>query len=138
MPENTKCIAIAALYLHAMKIIRTFFLLLLCAMLPLSGLAASGLTGQCPMQSTMSGDAAANAHGMPGCDSMKPASTAHGKSGGTLCKMTAQCQAGSLYHPVSLPVLSRPAGRASPVRFHYAHACPARGPDGLWRPPRAL
>ncbi|WP_322013519.1 hypothetical protein [Paraburkholderia sp. J12] len=121
-----------------MKIIRTFLVLLLCAMLPLSGLAASGLTGQCPLQAAMGDDTAAMSQNMPGCDGMKSASAGHGKSGGMFCKMTAQCQAGSLYHPVSLPALSRPAGRPSPVRFHYAVACPARSPDGLWRPPRAL
>jgi hypothetical protein len=124
-----------------MKLIRTLLVLLLCAMLPLSGLAASGLAGPCPMQTstTASAHVSGNAmQAMPGCDGMKPPTAGHGKSAGTLCKMTAQCQAGSLYHPVSLPVVSRPAGRISELRFHYAQSCPARSPDGLWRPPRAL
>ncbi|WP_322047622.1 hypothetical protein [Paraburkholderia sp. J67] len=121
-----------------MKFIRTLLVLLLCAMLPLSGLAASGLSGPCPIQATVSSAADADMQGMPGCETMKSAPTDHGKSGGTLCKMTAQCQAGSLYHPVSLPVLTRPAGRVIELHFHYAQACPGRGPDGLWRPPRAL
>ncbi|HEV3427922.1 MAG TPA: hypothetical protein VG320_08590 [Paraburkholderia sp.] len=118
-----------------MRFIRTLFVLLLCAMLPLSGLAASGLTGQCPMQTAVSSSADSR---MQGCDAMKSPAADHGKSVSTLCKMTAQCMSGSLYHPVSLPVLSRPAGRVSELRFHYAQACPARSPDGLWRPPRAL
>lgn len=124
-----------------MRFIRTLFVLLLCAMLPLSGLAASGLTGQCPMQTAVSSSADSGmqgVQGMPGCDAMKSPAADHGKSASTLCKMTAQCMSGSLYHPVSLPVLSRPAGRVSELRFHYAQACPARSPDGLWRPPRAL
>ncbi|WP_321953614.1 hypothetical protein [Paraburkholderia bannensis] len=124
-----------------MKWFRTLLVLLLCAMLPLSGLAASGLAGPCPMQTSMVSSTDTSDTGMqamPGCDAMKSPATGHGKSASTLCKMTAQCQAGSLYHPVSLPVVSRPAGRATELRFHYTQACPARSPDGLWRPPRAL
>ncbi|GAB7537940.1 hypothetical protein AB4851_28885 [Burkholderia sp. 22PA0099] len=124
-----------------MKLIRTFLVLLLCAMLPLSGLAASGLAGPCPMQASMTGAADVSDAGMQGmsdCEGMPSSAAGHGKSAGTLCKMTAQCQAGNLYHPVSLPILSRPAGRVSELRFHYTQACPARSPDGLWRPPRAL
>ncbi|WP_433706165.1 hypothetical protein [Paraburkholderia sacchari] len=109
-------------------------------MLPVSGLAASGLTGWCPAQDSMSAAASMQSQSMPGCESMKSGSTERGKSGksgGTLfCKMTVRCLAGSLYHPVSLPVLMRPAARVSPLRFHYAQACPAGGPDGPWRPPR--
>lgn len=150
-----------------MKFLRTVFVLLLCAMLPLTGLAASGLAGPCPMPAATTdrdgtvhkGDrgeevAADEAAGlglglglddpvpeaMSGCNSMKPAKTAgHDRcADSSSCKMTAQCQAGSLYHRVSLPVLSRPAGRVHPLGFHYAEACPSRSPDGLWRPPRAL
>lgn len=121
-----------------MKFVRTFLVLLLCAMLPVSGLAAGGPIGQCPMQTMTNDDAGAMPSAMSGCDGMKSMSDTHDKAGGQLCKMTAQCQADSLYHPVSLPVLSRPAGRFNPLRFHYAEAYPFRGPDGLWRPPRAL
>jgi hypothetical protein len=130
--------AIQPVILLRMKFVRTFFALLLCALLPVTGLAASGLVGPCPTQTATSSQAGAMSPAMPGCDGMKSTSDTHDKAGGQLCKMTAQCQADSLYHPVSLPVLSRPAGRFNPLRFHYAEACPSRGPDGLWRPPRSL
>ncbi|AOK55610.1 hypothetical protein [Burkholderia stagnalis] len=122
-----------------MKLLRTFILLLLCAVLPISGLAASGLTGECPMQHSMSvaGDAAMSAD-MPGCESMKSTSTSTDKSKakGTLCKATAQCQFGSLYHPAPRADISRPATFAGPVVFHYTQSLPNRDPNGLWRPPR--
>lgn len=121
-----------------MKFVRSFLVLLLCAMLPLTGLAASGLTGRCPVQPATSDVAGAAPQAMAGCDGMTSTSGNRHDSGGLLCKMTAQCQAGSLYHPVSFPTLSRPAGQFRPVRFHYAESCPSRSPDGLWRPPRAL
>lgn len=120
-----------------MKILRTLLVLLLCAMLPLSGLAASGTTGACPMESTMAGDTAMSAD-MPGCDSMNPTSSEHGKSKVSLCKVSAQCQMGSLYHPVSSPTVTRPAGSFVPVSFHYAQSLSIREPDGLWRPPQSL
>jgi hypothetical protein len=114
------------------------FLLLLCVMLPISGLAASGLTGQCPMQEVMSDDSGAMATDMPGCDSMTPTSGEHGKPKGSLCKVTAQCQIGSLYHPVSASTVVRPAGSFVPVSFQYAESLSIREPDGPWRPPRSL
>ncbi len=85
-------------------------MLLLCAMLPLSGLAASGATGQCPMEATMTGNTASVQADMPDCDAMAPASSQHGKSKVSLCKATTQCQMGSLYHPVSSPTVVRPVG----------------------------
>jgi hypothetical protein len=121
-----------------MKILRTFLVLLLCAMLPLSGLAATGLTGQCPMQAaTMSGDQAMPA-GMAGCDGMSQSSGEQGKSKLSLCKVTAQCQMGSLYIPVSAPSIVRPAGLFSSLSFQYAESLSIRAPDGTWRPPRTL
>ncbi|MFM0730482.1 hypothetical protein PQQ52_08305 [Paraburkholderia sediminicola] len=121
-----------------MKILRTLLVLLLCAVLPLSGLAASGTTGACPMESTMAGDTAAMSAQMPGCDSMNPPSGEQGKSKVSLCKVSAQCQMGSLYHPVSSPTVTRPAGSFVPVSFHYAQSLSIREPDGLWRPPQSL
>ncbi|PCE34049.1 hypothetical protein [Burkholderia ubonensis] len=122
-----------------MKLLRTIILLLLCAVLPVSGLAASGLTGACPMQHTMSmeGDAGMSAD-MPGCDSMKSTSMDKAKAKGAFCKSTAQCQFGSLYHPAAKAEISRPAAFASPVVFHYAQSLSVREPNGLWRPPRAI
>ncbi len=123
-----------------MKILRTLLLLLLCAMLPLSGLAASGLTGPCPMQALPSAD---HDRMMPadtdmaGCETMQPPANGKVKSPSS-CKMTAQCQLGSLYYPVSLPVVHRPAGMFSPVTFFYTESLLVGVPDGPWRPPRAL
>ncbi len=122
-----------------MKLLRTFILLLLCAVLPISGLAASGLTGECPMQQTMSAGADADmAADMPDCDAMKHSSTGQSKAKGAFCKITAQCQFGSLYHPAVQASVSRPAAIVSPVVFHYAESLPVRDPNGLWRPPRLV
>ncbi|MFL9858855.1 hypothetical protein PQR72_24505 [Paraburkholderia madseniana] len=120
-----------------MKFLRTLLLLLLCAALPISGLAASGLTGECPMQMSMGyDDSSAMSSDMPGCETMK--SSQPGKAKGLFCKVTAQCQLGSLYHPVSRTEVSRPAGLSSPVVFHYAQSLSVREPGGFWRPPRAI
>jgi hypothetical protein len=120
-----------------MKFLRTLLLVLLCAALPISGLAASGLTGECPMQMSMgSDDGSPMSSEMPGCETMK--SSPAGKAKGFFCKATAQCQFGSLYHPVSSPVAVRPAGSFVPVSFHYAQALSIRELDGLWRPPQSL
>ncbi|CAB3970387.1 hypothetical protein BCO9919_04285 [Burkholderia cenocepacia] len=129
-----------------MKFLRTLILLLLCAVLPISGLAASGLAGECPMMQqgmsmsmsmSMDMDAGMSAD-TPGCDSMQSSSAgkAHAKAKGTACKLTAQCQFGSLYHPAARAEVSRPAAFASTVAFHYAQILPVRDPNGLWRPPR--
>jgi hypothetical protein len=118
-----------------MNLLRTFLVLLLCAVLPLSGLAASGLAGQCPMQAAMAaGDGSTMQADMPGCDVMK--STSAGKAKGLSCKVTAQCQLGSLYHPASVPVVVRPVGLFRSVVFHYAQSLSVHEPGGLWRPPR--
>ncbi len=121
-----------------MKILRTLIVLLLCAVLPLSGLAASGAAGQCPMEGVMTTGAVIMSADMASCDSMTPTSGEHGKSKGSLCKVSAQCQMGSLYHPVSIPTVVRPAGPFFPVTFRYIVSLSIRAPDGLWRPPRAL
>jgi hypothetical protein len=123
----------------AMKLLRTFILSLLCAVLPISGLAASGLTGECPMQQTMSMSADAGMSGdMPGCDLMKSSSVDKAKVKGVFCKVTAQCQFGSLYHPAAKTDISRPAAFGTPVIFHYVQSLPVRDPNGLWRPPRLV
>ncbi|MGC3024468.1 hypothetical protein ACPUER_04815 [Burkholderia sp. DN3021] len=126
-----------------MKLLRTFILLLLCAVLPISGLAASGLTGECPMQHTMSMEADTGmktSADMSYCDSMKSPATdsakAKAKAKGMACKVTAQCQFGSLYHPAARADVTRPAAFASTIVFHYTQSVPVRDPSGLWRPPR--
>ncbi|CAG9232017.1 hypothetical protein P4G95_28745 [Burkholderia vietnamiensis] len=122
-----------------MKLFRIFILLLLCAVLPISGLAASGLTGECPMQQAMSMDTDAGMSAdMPGCDLMKSSSVDKAKAKGVFCKVTAQCQFGSLYHPVAKTDISRPAVFGTPVVFHYIQSLPVRDPNGLWRPPRLV
>ncbi|MPW23173.1 hypothetical protein GCT13_42000 [Paraburkholderia sp. CNPSo 3157] len=118
-----------------MKFFRTLFLLLLCAMLPITGLAASGTAGECPMQQTMSMDDGMFV-AMTGCDSMKSSSTVKPKGG--FCKMTAQCQFGSLYYPTVTATVSHPTSVGSRVVFHYAKSLTVREPGGLWRPPRAI
>jgi hypothetical protein len=122
-----------------MKFIRTLFVLLLCAMLPITGLAASGLTGECPMQQSVAAqDDSGMSDAMPGCDSMKP--SPGGKASKTgFCKMTAQCGFGSLYYPGSNASVHRHAAPASShVVFHYSQSLSIRAPDGRWRPPRFL
>ncbi|AOI77020.1 MULTISPECIES: hypothetical protein [unclassified Burkholderia] len=127
-----------------MKWLRTFILLLLCAVLPISGLAASGLTGECPMQHTMPMEAGtgtmnmAMSADMSDCDSMQSSSAdrAKAKAKGMACKVTAQCQFGSLYHPAARSGISRPAAFTSTIVFHYTQSIPVRDPNGLWRPPR--
>ncbi|HDR9510218.1 hypothetical protein C5615_28425 [Burkholderia cepacia] len=128
-----------------MKLLRTFILLLLCAVLPISGLAASGLTGECPMQHTMSMEADTGmsmtmSADMSDCDSMKSPSAssakAKAKAKAMACKVTAQCQFGSLYHPAGRVDVTRPAAFASTIVFHYTQSVPVRDPSGLWRPPR--
>lgn len=121
-----------------MKWFRTFILMLLCAMLPISGLAASGLTGDCPMQQTMPSDGDASMADMSGCDAMKSPSVEKFKAKGMFCKITAQCQFGSLYHPAVQTSVSRPASFVSPVVFYYAESVAVRDPSGLWRPPRLI
>jgi len=122
-----------------MKFLRTLFLLTLCAMLPLSGLAASGLTGECPMQQSMAGDVGEHmSTDMSHCDMMKSQSVDKTKVKGVFCKVTAQCQFGSLYHPTGRADVSRPAALVRPIVFHYADSLSVRDPNGLWRPPRAI
>jgi len=118
-----------------MKFLRTIFILLLCAVLPISGLAASGMAGDCPMQQTAAMDDGMSA-AMPGCDSMKSTSTDKAKGG--FCKVTAQCQFGSLYYSAVTAIVSHPASVGSRVVFHYAQSLTVCEPGGLWRPPRAI
>ncbi|HEY4351518.1 MAG TPA: hypothetical protein VGN31_09835, partial [Paraburkholderia sp.] len=109
-----------------------------CAMLPITGLAASGLTGECPMQHSVTiQDGSGMSDAMPRCESMKP--SREGKPSKTgLCKMTAQCQLGSLYYPGVIANLVRRAAPAAQQVFHYLQSLSIRAPDGLWRPPRFL
>jgi len=122
-----------------MKFIRTLFVLLLCAMLPITGLAASGLAGECPMeQSVATLDGSNLSDAMPGCDSMQPSPGGKASKAG-FCKMTAQCQFGSVYYPgADATVVRHATPVSSRVVFHYSQSLSIRAPDGLWRPPRSV
>lgn len=124
--------------LRDVKWFRCLLVLLLCAMLPLSGLAASGLAGDCPMQMTsMSGDPHGEmAASMDHCDGMSTPSGSKVK--GPFCKIAAQCNLGSLYHPSATPEVARAASVERKTDFTYTDSLRSRAPDGLWRPPTSL
>lgn len=120
-----------------MKILRTIFVLLLCAMLPLSGLAATGLAGECPMQQSMPmRDDGSVSVETPSCDMMK--SSTAGKAKGVFCKVTAQCQFASIYYPPMQATVSHPMAAGNQVFSRYAESFTGHEPGGLWRPPRAI
>lgn len=142
-----------------MKLLRLALVLLLCAVLPLSGLAASGMAGDCPLQMSATSDdatdmtamamgamakdasgavnlAAAPSTAMDHCEGMTMPSG--GKLKGPFCKVAAQCNLGSLYHPAMTPDVARPVSIARKTGFHYTNALRLRAPDGLWRPPTSL
>ncbi|WP_414441538.1 hypothetical protein [Burkholderia sp. 22PA0106] len=127
-----------------MRLLRTLLVLLLCIALPLDALAASGLTGACPMHDghamhgampAMTAMTAMTA--MSDCDGMATPPPGKQKTCDHACGMSAQCQFGSLHHPAMLAEVRRPAALILPVRFHYAASLAVRDPNGLWRPPRA-
>ncbi|MBI0329169.1 hypothetical protein [Burkholderia plantarii] len=120
-----------------MRWLRTLLVLLLCTVLPLSGLAASGFAGACPMQSALQSISLAKP-GMYDADGMPAAHGGKHKAGGKSCRMCAQCQFGSLHQPPVHADVSRRAVHGVPVRFHYANTFRTRDPNGLWRPPRPL
>lgn len=121
-----------------MRLLRTVLVLLLCLALPLDALAASGLTGACPMHDgqAMPGPMPAMA-AMSGCDGLATLPPARQKTCDHACRMSAQCQFGSLHHPAVLAEARRPAALILPLRFHYAATLAVRDPNSLWRPPRA-
>ncbi|WP_331694496.1 hypothetical protein [Pandoraea sputorum] len=140
-----------------MKLLRLILVLLLCAVLPLSGLAASGMAGDCPMQMTSASDDAPEMAAMPMTTTAAPSTMAlsatptltmdhcdgmpmpaGGKLKGPFCKVTAQCNLGSLYHPAITPEVARPVSIARKTGFHYTDSLRLRAPDGLWRPPTSL
>ncbi|MCZ8406388.1 hypothetical protein SB816_05965 [Achromobacter sp. SIMBA_011] len=110
---------------------------MLCLMLPFAGLAASGMTGAYAMQAGMADtpDCAPMAD-MPDCATMTQSATPDDGHGHPSCKMTTQCQLGSLYHPTPAPTAYRHAGLASPVTFAYAEPLIVQRLDDFWRPPR--
>lgn len=126
-------------YTLSVSILRAFFVLLLCVMLPMSGLAASGLTARCPMQADMSNLSGSSVSTeMPDCDAMQSTSSPDTTKRPS-CKMTAQCQMGSLYHATAAPTMHRSAGFVSPVVFHYRQSLFVHNVSGgVWRPPREL
>ena len=121
-----------------MKILRTLFVLWLCAVLPLTGLAASGSAGQCPMQSMTHDSGSMMSTAMSDCESMATLAGQDSKSKDSPCKMSVQCQIGCMSIPVSAPAVARSAGVYRPMFFHFSQSLFVREPDGLWKPPRAL
>ena len=121
----------------AMKFIRLLFVVLLCAALPVSVLAASGVGGECPMHDATPGGYTHTGASMHDCDTDK-SSSQESKAKGAGCDASAQCQPGSLYHPVPGADVERPAECARLVVFHYAQSLTVREPGGPWRPPRAV
>lgn len=124
-----------------MKILRTFLVLLLCAMLPMSGLAATGLAGQCPMQESMPmHDHGVSPAAPAGCDMMMKSSTSSksGKARHAVCSAMAQCQFGSIFYPPVRPTVTHPMPAGNQVVFHYAASLSVREPGGFWRPPRSI
>ncbi|GAB7538129.1 hypothetical protein [Burkholderia sp. 3C] len=121
-----------------MRLLRTLLVLLLCIALPLDALAASGLTGACPMHDGQAMHGAMPAMtAMSDCDGMATPPPGKPKGCDHACRMSAQCQFGSLHHPAVLAEVRRPAALILPIRFHYAASLAVRDPNGLWRPPRA-
>ncbi|MEK6350142.1 MAG: hypothetical protein V4764_21850 [Burkholderia sp.] len=120
-----------------MRLLRTLLVLLLCIALPLDALAASGLTGACPMHDDAMQGAMPAMAAMSGCDGMATLPPGKRNACDHACKMSAQCQFGSLHHPAVLTEARRPAALILPIRFHYAATLAVRDPNGLWRPPRA-
>ncbi|AJK49961.1 putative lipoprotein [Burkholderia plantarii] len=135
--------------MRAMRWLRTLLVLLLCTVLPLSGLAASGFAGACPMRSAVPSISLAEP-GMHEADGMRagasianpsampPARGGKHEAGGKPCRICAQCQSGSLHQPPVHAGVSRRAVHGVPVRFHYTDFLRTRDPNGLWRPPRPL
>ena len=121
-----------------MRLFRVLLVLLLCMALPMTGLAATGLAGPCPMQmSTLEEHEIAQLEGMPDCDTME-SSPNSGLTDSPICKSSVHCQLGSLYHPVPHADVARPAERLISVAFSYVHPLIVSDPNGLWRPPRTL
>jgi hypothetical protein len=70
-------------------------------------------------------------------DCMTMSDSHDGKVKHPLCKMSAQCEFGSLYYPTDIPRIAQPSRVVAISYFVYAHVFAGRAPDGLWRPPRA-
>ena len=117
-----------------MKIIRVVMLLWLSLMLPVSGLASSGLTGQCPMQDDAMSLSASGAecgdmamHDMNSKNAVQKAP----------CNMDAQCHFGGLYHPVSAPE-THSSPELSYLTPLYSASPQVGSTDNNWRPPRVV
>lgn len=104
----------------------------------MTGLAATGLSGPCPMQKSMlEVHEIAQMVGMPDCDTME-SSPDSSLTDSPTCKTSVHCQLGSLYHPAPHADVARPAERLTPVACFYVHPLIVSDPNGLWRPPRTL
>ncbi|TAM07826.1 MAG: hypothetical protein EPN70_01745 [Paraburkholderia sp.] len=107
-------------------------------MLPMSGLAATGLAGQSPMQESMPmHDHGASPAAMAGCDMMMKSSKA-GKAKHAVCSAMAQCQFASIFYPPVRPTVMHPMPAGNQAVFHYVASLSVREPGGFWRPPRSI
>lgn len=122
-----------------MKTVRAIIILLLCLVLPISGLAATGSVGWCPMQAssdTGSHDSATTPAAMPDCTMV---TASHGdKAKPTQCKYMAQCAMANVYYPASVPTVTRPLGVSTKIRFFYSTQYAFWPAVALWHPPRLV
>jgi len=117
-----------------MKIIRIVMLLWLSLMLPITGLAGSGLAGECPM---MESGSAMSSMSMECGDMAMHDMSSKTPTKKAPCNMDAQCHFGGLYHPTVAPET-----HSGPVLSYLTHLysdSPQVGStDSNWRPPRAV
>ena len=131
-----------------MRFIRVLFITLLCMVLPISGMAATGVVMDCPIPSAMQWQMAAqaddNASASMDCmQSMEEMSASpshsHSPVGKNVhCKLLLQCQVSSQYVPVPATGVDAPLMQPRKLVFHYAHTLPALSLSDLWRPPQSL
>jgi len=131
-----------------MRFIRVFFITLLCMVLPISGMAATGLVMDCPIPSAMQMQMAAKMDDNAQMDCMQAmdeaanasasAEQTHAPIGKNVhCKLVVQCQVSSQYVPAPATGLDAPLVQARKVVFHYARTLSALPLNDLWRPPQS-
>jgi hypothetical protein len=126
-----------------MKLIRLLLLFVLSLTLPVSGLAATGTTGECLMVSSammeMTDASPALSAPMPKMEHCSRQQDASGKAKGRMeCKFGAECKVGGVYHPAVPPSVSTPLPLAQTVLVPAAQLPISRTLNGVWRPPPAL
>ncbi len=132
-----------------MRFLRVLFITLLCAVLPISGMAATGVVMDCPipsaLQMAMATEAMDNTQAMNDCmqamDESAP-SQAHSERShigkNVHCKLVVQCQVSSQYIPIPSSGVDTPIAQSRKLVFHYARSLSATALNDLWRPPQAV